>query len=86
MPKKKYNTVPFDKALEMRIGERLRNMRLKSRDKASDVAQLMGISKGYLSDLENGKRRWSSGLMDAYIAALSPNTATKPSKLKTQNV
>lgn len=35
-----------------------------------DVAMKMNISIAYLSDLENGRRSWNSGLMASYERAL----------------
>ena len=52
------------------LGEKAREFRIKSRVKANKVAEILGISKVSMSFLENGKRRWSSNMLQKYIRAV----------------
>ncbi len=52
-------------------GESARNQR-KTRGKLlKDVAEAMGISLSYLSDLERGKRNWDQPLADKFTIAMN---------------
>ncbi|HPA21462.1 MAG TPA: helix-turn-helix transcriptional regulator [Verrucomicrobiae bacterium] len=42
------------------FGERLKAMRMRRGVKASDLADRLGVSRGYISDLESGKKRHPS--------------------------
>lgn len=44
----------------MTIGERIRELRIEHRLTIEDLAARAGISKGFLSDVENGQRRLGS--------------------------
>ncbi len=58
-------------------GQEMRKRRLKApRQSLTEVAGRMGFSKGYLSDLELGRRAWSGNLIMAYEKALK-NRAEK---------
>jgi transcriptional regulator with XRE-family HTH domain len=49
-----------------KIGANLRLLRKRHLYSGRTVARLMGISAAYLSDLELGRRRWSSKLIESY--------------------
>ena len=52
-------------------GQEMRKLRMKApRQTLTDVADRMGFSKGYLSDLELGRRAWNEELIAAYEKAL----------------
>ena len=51
------------------IGQRLRKRRMRAILKLREVAGEMGISVGYLSDLEQGRKHWSQDLIDRNISA-----------------
>ena len=53
------------------IGQSLRKLREESKITLLRMAHILGISAGYLSDLENGKRGWLGGVTpDSYCDAL----------------
>src|SRR2546422_665447 len=47
----------------MPFGERIKNRRLEMKLTQDELAQKVGISKGFLSDLENGKRGVGAGTL-----------------------
>lgn len=51
-------------------GEQARQRRIKAGVTLRQIAKRMGLSVGYLSDLELGRRGWSEGLTQRYIKAL----------------
>lgn len=51
-------------------GQKMRLERNNIEATLTDVARKMGFSKGYVSDLELGRRAWSSKLISAYEKAL----------------
>jgi predicted transcriptional regulator len=53
------------------IGQRLRNRRVARKVSLRQLAYQMQISPPYLSDLELGRRGWSTGLQRRYEDALS---------------
>jgi transcriptional regulator with XRE-family HTH domain len=55
----------------MPIPSSLRKDRIKSGKSLRHVADLMGISAAYLSDLELGRRGWSSGILKDFREAIS---------------
>jgi transcriptional regulator with XRE-family HTH domain len=52
------------------LAEQLRAERVASGESLNCVASRMKISAPYLSDLERGRRNWSSGLVDRFRRAL----------------
>ena len=52
------------------VGELVRTNRELRRVSLRKVAERMGYSPSYLSDLELGRRRWSAGLLDRYKKAV----------------
>lgn len=48
------------------IGSEMRSLRMKRGLSCRSVSKGMGISAPYLSDLELGRRNWSSKLIDLY--------------------
>ena len=52
------------------IGERLRKLREFRRVQAKTVAEILGISQSYLSDLEHGRRWWTMEKIQQYEKAL----------------
>ena len=57
---------PDDRA----IGRRMREMRLAKGLSLKDAAARMGISPSYLSDLEQGRRRWGTRNVQRYESVL----------------
>jgi predicted transcriptional regulator len=51
-------------------GREMRRQRDEAAKTLSEVANSMHFSKGYLSDLELGRRAWNSNLIAAYEKAL----------------
>lgn len=56
--------------LELRIGTSMRAARKASGKTGSEVAATMGISAPYLSDMELGRRAWSSETITKFNTAL----------------
>ncbi len=56
--------------LDRKIGEELRAARKSKGIEAKWVSTRMGISPGYLCDLEQGRRRWTGKLIAAYKRAI----------------
>ena len=54
-----------------RVADKLRARRIKKGKTAKFIASVMGISAGYLCDLEAGKRCLSAALVTAYERALA---------------
>lgn len=52
------------------IGLQARVSRLAAEITLTEIAYRLGFSKGYLSDLELGRRQWNSDLNDRYLKAL----------------
>jgi predicted transcriptional regulator len=52
------------------VGSVLRNHRVVKGITQTSIADRMGLSKPYLSDLEHGKRAWRPSLIKAYEKAL----------------
>lgn len=52
-------------------GQQMRALRLKARLTLTDIAHKMLFSKGYLSDLELGRRAWSESLIADYETAIA---------------
>jgi transcriptional regulator with XRE-family HTH domain len=50
-------------AATQRLGLRVRAVRLRSKMSQTDFAKRAGISRGYLSDIENGHRVMSLGTL-----------------------
>jgi len=63
----------------MTIGQRIKDFRSKKGYKVKELADIIGVSQGTLSDIENGKTRPSADT----IAALVRNTDINPSWLLT---
>jgi transcriptional regulator with XRE-family HTH domain len=55
---------------DKKIGAEMRKLRKSKGVKASWVAGVLQLSKGYISDLENGKRHWRPFLIQAFKKAL----------------
>lgn len=53
------------------IGAYLKAKRQRAKLRQKHVADRMGVSVPYLSDLENGNRQWSGERRQAYLAALA---------------
>lgn len=51
-------------------GEKMRKLRDNRGLKSGWVAGMMGISPGYLSDLERGNRHWRQHHIDAFLKAV----------------
>lgn len=51
-------------------GARMRRLRLQKQLTMMEVAERMGISQGHLSLMEQGKRRWSSEMVDSFRRAM----------------
>lgn len=51
-------------------GKEMRQLRKSASKTLTEVARVMKFSKGYLSDLELGRRAWSESLILAYEKAL----------------
>lgn len=70
-------TAERDKLLRAKItedrktGAQFRTLRKRKQLKASWVADRMGITKGYLSDLENGNRHWNPVLEATFRKAIA---------------
>jgi len=60
------------KAIEQdrKEGARLRKLRESKGLKSGWVADKMGITAGYLSDLERGNRHWRQRHVDAFMGAI----------------
>ena len=54
----------------MDIGARMQQIRKDAGLRLRDVAGLMRLSVGYISDLEHGRKNWSERLINFYIAAV----------------
>jgi predicted transcriptional regulator len=55
-------------------GQEMRKLRETARLSLRKVAELMGFSAAYVSDLELGRREWSPKLIQAYQKALRQTT------------
>jgi len=53
-------------------GENLRAFREKHGLSLRDMGEALSLSKGYLSDLERGRRGWSVALVGSYLKAVTP--------------
>ena len=53
------------------LGQSLKRQRVRARVTLEAVAQAMGVTRGHLSYLENGKRRWQAGQEAQYLKALA---------------
>lgn len=51
-------------------GSEMKRLRKEARKTLTEVALAMDFSKGYLSDLELGRRAWSTSLIQSYERAL----------------
>lgn len=58
------------------VSRELRSLRLKANLLAKQVGGEMGLTCGYLCDLEHGRRSWTSELVNRYRSALESLTAT----------
>lgn len=54
----------------LKIGERLRLLRLRSKKKQKEVADTLGIEASTLCLYEQGRREWTSELVQKYEEAL----------------
>lgn len=58
------------------LGQALRKLRVEAGVELVRLAEVMGISQGYLCDLENGKRGWRGEVTaDRYCDALDEEIA-----------
>lgn len=57
-------------------GEVLRLLRIFNDYKASDMAEKLGISKSYLSEIEHNKKQPTLELLDKYALVLNIRTST----------
>lgn len=64
-------TVPSRTVDHAATGANNRKRRLKANLSLREVAQELGISAPYLSDLERGRRNWTEHFDDHYAAALN---------------
>ncbi len=55
---------------QIEVSGRLRATREASGLEASAVAEAMGISRGYICDLEYGRRLWTKDLRDKYAESI----------------
>lgn len=62
----------MSKTIEADLGADLRKKRKKRGFSMKEVAERMGISMPYLSDLERGNRRWSDDLIQVFENAIKP--------------
>lgn len=53
------------------VGSKMRRMRFNARISLRSMSRLMGFSASYLSDLELGKRNWTSERMEQYRSVIS---------------
>jgi predicted transcriptional regulator len=53
------------------LGSRMRGLREKAGLPRNAVSTRMGVSEGYLSDMERGDRPWSPDLMTKFIDTIS---------------
>jgi predicted transcriptional regulator len=51
-------------------GAKMKRVREDARVKLREVADLMGLSVGYISDLEHGRKAWSVRRVNFYLAAV----------------
>ncbi len=61
-------------------GKILMGMRSAAKATQTDIAELMKISSTYVSDLELGRRNWTSELITGYLAALAKHQAASGPK------
>lgn len=59
---------------QSRIGNDMRKAREHAGLKQGVVSKRLDISQAYLSDLERGRRAWSSDLISRFINAITMNT------------
>lgn len=52
------------------LGHDLRAEREKMGVSQAEVARLIGTSKTYICDLEQGKRNWTANMVNKYLAAV----------------
>lgn len=55
----------------LKIGERLRRLRLKARRKQKEVADALGLDASTLCLYEQGRREWTPELVQKYKEALA---------------
>ena len=55
--------------MTLQFGETLRIIRQYHRHKVGETAKLVGMSQGYISELENEKKRASMDVLEAYAGA-----------------
>lgn len=56
---------------ERALGKTMQERRKEARKRLREVAVLMGISVGYLSDLEHGRKKWTDKLLSGYNQAIA---------------
>lgn len=56
------------------LGHDLREVREKYGIAQREVAKLMAVSAGFVSDLEYGRRNWTPQMIDRYLAAVRGTT------------
>ena len=54
----------------VKIGMVRRLRRQSAQMSLRELSSIIGISHAFLSQLENGKRRWTQALSDKYLAAI----------------
>jgi len=66
----------------IKIGQKARDFRKNQGIKLSLLGQEMHLSKGYLSDLELGRRGWGMGFLFRYLSAINRLIPPPPKILK----
>jgi transcriptional regulator with XRE-family HTH domain len=53
-------------------GQKMRALRVDAKLKLATVAKSMGLTESYLSDLERGRRNWTSDRVRQFLQVLNP--------------
>lgn len=66
MKKKRGKHGELEGQIASKVGAELRNLRIEKGLKQGHVADRIGVSQPFLSDLEHGRRRWSEVMIKSY--------------------
>jgi transcriptional regulator with XRE-family HTH domain len=58
-------------AKNLKIGERLRMLRLRAKKKQKEIADAIGVDGSTLCLLEQGRRTWTPEMVDKYERAVA---------------
>jgi len=65
--------------ISKKLGENLRKIRLKKKMSQGDIAKVLGVDRGYISKIENGKKNLTIATIEriARVLKVLPNILIK---------